>query len=608
MRFEPARIFPFLHWRSQITADSLKADAYAGFTNAAIVPPQGVAFATIAGLPPQYGLYTAMITPIVAALFGSSMVMVSGPTTAISAIVLTTLQGHAEPGTAQFVQLVLLLTVMVGLFQFAAGIARLGGLVSFVSHSVMTGFTAAAAILIGVSQLSGALGIAVERGGNVFERAVRVYEGLGGINWIAFTIAAVTLVTAVLFRTYAKRLPGFLIALAVGAGLGWLLDAESAGVSMVGALPSAFPVFDPPEFSLFRIGELTQGAAAIALVGLLEAVSIGRAFSIRRHERFDSSQEMIGQGLSNMVGGFFQAYAGSGSFTRSGVNHESGARTPVSAICSSVFLALILLFVAPLVAYVPTPAMAGLILYVAYKLINFAEFHHVFETSRSETVILIATFLAGVAIELDFAIYVGVIASLSVFLNRSAHPALRISTPVVSRSGRRKFRNADLHNLPECPQILSVRLDGPLYFGSVEHVEREFRRIERTRYNQKHVVLYLKGVGEIDLSGADLLIEEIREIKRRGGSFEIVALYPPLLRRLRRFHVIEEIGDDNLHISKGDAIAAAIGRVDPEICRTCRARVFLECAKLAGAEEAAAEKAAEAAAEAERAAEESDGA
>jgi SulP family sulfate permease len=252
--------------------------------------------------------------------------------------------------------------------------------------------------------------------------------------------------------------------------------------------------------------------------------------------------------------------------------------------------------------------MAGLILYVAYRLINFREFYHVFESSRSETFVLASTFVAGVAIELDFAIYVGVIASLSVFLNKSAHPALRVSTPTVSRSGRRKFRNADMHNLPECPQILSVRLDGPLYFGSVEHVEREFRKIERRRYDQKHVVLYLKGVGDVDLAGADLLIEEIRAIKKRGGSFEIVALYPPLLRRLRRFHVIEEIGEDNLHISKGDAIAAAIKRVDPEICRKCRARVFLECAELPGAEEAAAEKAAEAAAEAERMAEETDGA
>ncbi|HSM41470.1 MAG TPA: SulP family inorganic anion transporter [Afifellaceae bacterium] len=599
---------PFLNWRSQISTNSLKADAFAGFTNAAIVLPQGVAFATIAGLPPQYGLYTAMITPVVAALFGSSTVMVSGPTTAISAIVLTTLQGHAIPGTQQFIELVLLLTVMVGVFQFAAGLARLGGLVSFVSHSVMTGFTAAAAVLIGISQLSGAMGLTVERGGNVFERFLNVVAVIEGINWTAFAIAMTTFATVVLFHTFTKRLPGFLIALAAGGLLAWLIDAESKGVSMIGALPSALPTFAPPSFSISQIVELTQGAAAIAFVGLLEAVSIGRSFAIRRHERFDSNQEMIGQGLSNMVGGFFQAYAGSGSFTRSGVNAEAGARTPISAIFSSLFLIVILVLVAPLVAFIPTPAMAGLILYVAYKLINFREFYHVLESSKSETFVLVSTFIAGVAIELDFAIYVGVIASLSVFLNKSAHPALRVSTPTVSRSGRRKFRNADMHNLPECPQILSVRLDGPLYFGSVEHVEREFRKIERRRYDQKHVVLYLKGVGDVDLAGADLLIEEIREIKKRGGSFEIVALYPPLLRRLRRFHVIDEIGEDNLHISKGDAIAAAIKRIDLEICRKCRARVFLECAELPGAEEAAAEKAAEAAAEAERMAEETDGA
>lgn len=570
-------VFPAMHWLPKVNRKSLLADAYAGFINAAIVLPQGVAFATIAGLPPEYGLYTAMITAIIAAIFGSSMIMISGPTTAISAVLFATLNGTAVPGTAHYIELALLLTVFVGLFQLIAGLARLGGLVSFVSHSVMTAFTASAALLIGVSQLAGALGVQVERGGNIVERLSRLYEHFVDVNPHAVAISGTTLVSAILIQKIAPRLPGFLIALVLGSGLAWYMQAEQHGVAMVGALPIGLPAFQLPSASLSDISQLAPGAAAIALVGLLEAISIGRAFAVRRKEQFDSNQEMIGQGLSNVVGGMFQCYAGSGSFTRSGVNATAGAMTPMSGIFASIILALMLLFIAPLVAHIPTPAMAGLIMFVAWKLIDVSEVKHIITTSRPETVILLLTLLAGLFIELDFAIYVGVIASLCVFIYESARPELPVIAPILTDSGERKFRDATLHGLSQCPQFVMFRLDGPLYFGSVEHIERKFKKIRKDHPNQIHMILYLKGVGKIDLAGADLLIKIIRDVKSHGGSFRIVAMFAPLISSMHNLHVIEELGEDKIFGSKGEALSDATHDFSRKTCKVCLKDVFKEC-------------------------------
>ncbi len=573
-------IFPARRWLPSLSPSVLRSDAFAGFSNAAIVIPQGVAFATIAGLPPEMGLFTAMITAAVAAFWGSSMVMISGPTTAISAVVFTTLQDFATPQTEHFIMLALVLTIMVGLVQMAAGLARLGGLVSFVSHSVMTGFTAAAAILIATSQLPGAFGIHGEGGGNVLERLTELFQHMPEASSLSLLIASATLFSLIVLQTLFKKLPGFLIALILGSLLCYFLNGAERGVAMVPPVGAALPRLELPEASLGDISRLLPGTFAIALVGLLEAISIGRAFAIRRHEKFDANQEMIGQGFSNVVGGFFQCYAGSGSFTRSGVNAEAGAKTPMAAIFSSVFLAIALLLFADFIDYIPVPAMAGLILFVAWKLIDFKEIRRVFQTSRPETLILMATLLAALFVELDFGIYVGVIASFAVFIYESSQSSLRVSAPVISPSGRRKFRNVDLHKIPECPQIVTMRLDGPLYFGSVEHVEYEFEKIRKKRPSQKHVLLYLKGSGKIDLAGADFLIHAIREIRAEGGSFHIIALFPPTLDSLQRFGVLDEIGEGHLHVSKGDALEAALEEIDYTICATCDKRVFLECEDL----------------------------
>ena len=563
-------------WLSAVTRRTLRADALAGLTSATVVLPQAVAFAAIAGLPPQYGFYTAIVAPVVAGLFGSSWVMVSGPTLVISALIASTLSAHAQPFSAEFVALAIALTFLVGLLQCAFGALRLGRFVNFISHSVMIGFTAAAALLIMVSQLKDALGVSAARGHSIIEQTANVFGALGSTNVTAVSIAAITLTSLVAIRAFVPRAPAFILALAIGSVAGVLLGAESDGVRMVGALPSVTPEFALPPLSFSAVQTLAEGAFAIALLGLVEAISIGRAFGLKQNRPFDANREIMAQGLSNVVGSFFRCYAASGSFTRSGVNYEAGAATPLSAILSSVFLVAILLVVAPLFGRVPIPAVAAVILYVAFRLVDIAAMRHVAATSRTETTITAVTFVAGLFVNLEFAVYGGVIVSLLIFLSRTAKPTLAIMAPDAGLS-HRPFRNAELFKLAECPQFSFVRLEGPLYFGSVDYLERELERVRRRFPAQKRVALILRGTGDIDLPGAEMIIAEAKRRRALGGDLYIVARFPPLLASLERFHVIEVIGEANLIPSKAEAISQIVPQLDLEICRTCTARIFGEC-------------------------------
>ncbi len=569
------RLSPVRPWFRDRSPASIKADALAGLTNATIVLPQGVAFAIIAGMPPEYGLFTAIVVTVVAAIWGSSRVMVSGPTTAISAVLFATLSGLAVPGSGDYIALALTLTFLVGALQLTAGLAGLGGLISYISHSVIVGFTAAAAVLIAVSQLGPALGLSAGEGG-VLQRLHQVFQQVRSLDSAALIIAVVTLFTLVLCARISRRLPHYVIALMAGALTAILLGDHAAGVAMFAPLDATLPDLGAPQLQFETIGALLPAAAAVACVGLLEAVSIGKSFAIRRDEPYDSNQEMVGQGLSNLTGSFFQCYAGSGSFTRSGLNAESGATSPLSAIFAAGFLVVLLALIAAFVRYVPVPAMAVIILYVAWKLVNFEEIRHILTTSRSETVIFAATFLTGTLSELDFAILVGVIASLSAFLYKSAHPVVAVGA-LATVNGRRVFMNAEAYDLPQCPQIRFLRIEGPLFFASIDHLAQEFRRIE-DRDGVRTFILNLKGVGKIDLAGADFILAEARRARRQGRDLHLIAANPSILKVLERLHCQDVLGPDNVHAHKSEAINRAVGQALDETCASCAVRCFKECA------------------------------
>ncbi len=570
------RMMPFLEWLPMVNRETLRADLFAGLTNAAIVLPQGIAFAAIAGLPPQYGLYTAMVTPVIAALFGSSWHLVSGPTTAISVVIFATLSEHFTPGSPEFISAVFTITLLAGFFQLCLGLVNLGQLVSLVSHSVMVGFTAGAAILIFLSQTPGFIGKELPRPDELFEFAKELLHALPHLNPYVLAVSVTTLVVAVIVKKFRPIWPNYLIALIAGSALAFVLNAEAHGVAFVSAIESGIPPVAVPDMSFDLIRSLSQGAFALALIGLLEAVSIARAMSLQSHQSLNSNQEIIGQGLSNIGGSFFSAYMGSGSFTRSSLNYESGAKTPLAAIMAAIALLIILLAVSPLIAYIPIPAMAGLIMLVAWKLIDFKEIKLILTTSASETAIFLITFIVVLLVDLEFAIYAGVIVSLSLFLRQTMRPGLPVNVPNNDLEGR-PFMSPIHWKLPECPQAMFLRMQGPMYFGAVEYLEKEFRKIEKQRPDQKHLGLLVDGSVGIDLAGAEWLVEESRNRKEMGGSLYIVGRYPPLRRQMDQFHVTKLVGRDYMFRRKREMVAALVPTLDRSICATCTARVFLEC-------------------------------
>lgn len=568
-------IFPFLAWFKLVTKESIKADFFAGLTGAVIVLPQGIAFATIAGLPPEYGLYTAMVTPIIAALFGSSRHLVSGPTTAISIVVFSAISHHAEPGTSEFLMLALTLTFLAGVYQLAFGLARLGALVNFVSHTVVIGFTAGAAILIATSQMKHITAITVPKGESFLHTWADLYQGLPDINAFVLSIAVVTLLIAIVTKKIMPKSPYLLVGMIVGSVMAIFLKDYSAGIKLIGEIPAHLPPLSSPEFSLETIKMLAPEAFAVALLGLIEAVSISRAVATKSNQRIDANQEFIGQGLSNIVGSFFSSYAGSGSFTRSGINYDAGAKTPLSAIFAAILLMIIVLLIAPLTAYLPIAAMGGIILLVAYNLVDF---HHIRQTltfSKSESSILLTTFFATLFLELEFAIYLGVLLSLVLFLAKTSTP--RIPTLSVDASSKkRKLINIRKKPLKQCPQLKIIRIDMSIYFGSINHIQKRIAKIvENERIH--HILIVASGINFIDLAGAEALVSENNRLKKQNGGLYFVGLKSTVYEFAAKSCFVKKIGNDHFFDSKSQAIHRVYKRLDKSVCATCNALIFEEC-------------------------------
>ena len=570
-------IFPFLLWFKLVDSNSLKADLIAGLTGAVIVLPQGVAFATIAGLPPEYGLYTAMVTPIIAALFGSSHHLVSGPTTAISIVMFLAISNHAESGTPEFLSLALTLTFLTGVYQFAFGLAKLGSLINFVSHTVVIAFTAGAAILIATSQMKHITGIFVPKGESFLHTWSDLINGIGEINFYLVMIALLTMISAILSKKIFPRSPYLLVGMIVGSLAAMAFGKFTNEIKLVGEIPASLPPFSVPDLSFSTVQSLAGEAFAVALLGLIEAVSISRAVATKSEQRVDSSQEFIGQGMSNLVGSFFSCYAGSGSFTRTGVNYEAGAKTPLSAIFAALFLVIIVLLVAPLTAYLPIAAMGGVILLVAYNLIDLPHIKETIEFSRSETGVLAATFFSTLFLELEFAIYIGVITSLVLFLAKTSTPNVpALSVDDNPNNSHRKFVELCNIKLPECPQLKILRIDMSIYFGSVNHIQKVFGKVE-AKENIKHILIESSGINFIDLAGVEMLVSENKRLMKQGGGLYFVGLKPTVNEFAVKSHLIEKIGYDHFFETKFKAISSIYARLDQNKCTICKLKIFEEC-------------------------------
>ncbi len=572
------RLLPFLQWAHRVNRKNLRQDFTAGLTGAVVVLPQGVAFATIAGMPPEYGLYAGMIPAIVAALFGSSWHLVSGPTTAASVVLFSSLSAFAEPGSMHYVSLALTLTMMVGAVQLFMGVARLGTLVNFISHSVVIGFTAGAAVLIATNQLKHFFGVPIPRGLEFYETVIQLFEKLPEANPYVITVGVITLLSGLVIRRFAPRVPYMIGAMVIGSIVSVIFTSafgtDTTGIATVGALPATLPPLSGPDFSLATIRDLAPAALAVTLFALTEAVSIARALAIRSGQQLDGNQEFIGQGMSNLAGSFFSGYVATGSFNRSGLNYEAGAKTPLAAVFAGGLLMAIVLLVAPLAAYLPNAAMAAILFLVAWGLIDGHHIRKIIRASRTEAVVMGATFFSALFIGLEFAIFLGVTLSLLTYLARTSRPRVRVRVPD-PRLPKKRF--ATDPSLPQCPQLALIRIDGSLFYGAVASVSEQLRAIERDRPEQRDLAIIGNGINFIDIAGAELLVQEAERRRSGGGRLYLFRLKEEVRRFLERGGYLDEIGADNVIASKGDGIATAFRNMDSAVCRQCSARIFDEC-------------------------------
>jgi SulP family sulfate permease len=386
------------------------------------------------------------------------------------------------------------------------------------------------------------------------------------------SVAVVTSACALGFKALRPRWPGLLLALIIGSLTSLILGGESHGVQLMGRLPAHLPPLSLPDFSVDTLRKMAPKALAVALLGLIQALSIARSISTYSRQQIDGNQEFIGQGLSNMVGSFFSSYAVSGSFTRSALNYHAGAMTPLSAVFAAAFLTLILLLIAPLTAYLPVPAMAGVILLVAYYLIDYRHIRSIIRTSREETAVLLTAFLATLLLDLEFAIYAGVLLSLILYLSRTSHPQIVNLAPDPD-SDRMMLTRSEL----QCPNFRILRIDGSLFFGAVSHVAEFLYGLDRNSVHKSHVLIVACGINSIDVAGAEMLAQESQRRSKQGGELYLCGLKQQAREVLERGGYIDIIGEDHIFDSETEAVLAILPKLDSADCHRCVHPVFKEC-------------------------------
>lgn len=577
-RITPAFCVP--GWVRSVNAFTFRADLMAGLLGAVLALPQGVAFATLAGLPPQYGIYSAVVPCVVAALFGSSLHVVSGPTNANSLALFAMLSPLALVGSPNYINLALAITVAVGLLQLCIGVFRLGSLANFISPSVLLGFTCGAAMLIGLFALKDLFGLQLPPGTSAFGVLKYLVTHIDAINWSAVLVGVGTLGTTLIVRRLARHWPFMLLGLMAGFGIAYGLNRSGLSwvqhVSVVGTIPSPLPPLHIPQVSLAALPNLLGMAAALTIVAIGQSISIAKAVALRSGQQIDSNREIIGQGLSNIVGGIFSSYVSCGSLNRSMPNFEAGARTPLASVFAAVALVTLVSVSAAVLEQIPLAAIGAMLILVAWGLFDVERLQRVSRLNRTEFAIALSTLIATLFLRLEVAVLLGTALSLGAYLYQTSRPAIRNLLPDANRIERTFTPLDELPEAPEaCPQLRLVRIEGAIFFGAVPHVTEQLHNDEKN--GQKFVLAMVKSMNFIDLAAAEMWEKELKERRESGGDLYFHRPRRQVLDTWKRSGFLQTLGDKNIFYGKHDALKHIVPRLDPAVCATCRARVFNEC-------------------------------
>lgn len=546
------KFIPILDWLPNYKKKDLSGDISAGLTVGVMLIPQGMAYSMLAGLPPIYGLYASTIPLILYAIFGTSRQLAVGPVAMVALLVASGVGALTEIGSDNFIGLAIMLSLMVGVFQLAMGLFRLGFLVNFLSHPVIAGFTSAAALIIGFSQLKHLLGINIPRG-KVHETLYNVYLNFGEINWQTLAIGAGAIAIIMLLKKINRRIPSPLVVVVLGVAIVYFLGLHETGVKIVGEVPAGAPSFKLPTFDLASFNDLLPIALTISLVGFMESIAVAKAIQ-QKHKDYEISanQELIGLGVANIGGALFQAFPTTGGFSRTAVNDQAGARTGLASIISAVLVILTLIFLTDYFYYLPKAVLAAIIMVAVFGLIDVKEAKHLWKTDRKDLAMFSVTAVATLFLGIEEGIAVGVVVSIIMLLLKVSYPHIA-ELGVEKNTG--KFLNTERHPTVESrDDLLVVRIDAQLFFANTSYFIEKIKKLEASKKNLKAVLLDASAINGMDSSATHALHDLVHDYHSDGVQFLISGVKGPIRDIMKKANLIDEIGSNCFFLSVQDAL------------------------------------------------------
>lgn len=564
-----SRYFPFLKWLLHYRREDFVGDLLAGLIVAIMLVPQGMAYALLAGLPPQVGLYASILPLLIYGLLGTSRTLAVGPVAIVSLLVGTGVSLLAEPGSAEFIQLALTLAFMVGVIQLLMGLLRLGFVVNFLSHPVLAGFTSAAAIVIGFSQLKHLLGLPIPRSEHFYDTIFYALSNWQRINLITLGIGLASILILLYFKHGLPKdmenwnLPegiatplskaGPLVVVLLGTLVVWAWNLEErAGVNIVSEVPAGLPPLTLPLIDVNVWEILLPTALAIAFVGYMESISVAKSLASKRREKVDANQELVALGAANFGAMFTGGYPVTGGISRSVVNFAAGAKTGLASIITAGLVLFTVVFLTPLFYYLPQAVLAAIIMVAVFALIEVKTFRHIWQYSQADAVSMLLTFVAVLFAGVENGILIGVVIALGLFIWRSSRPHMA----VVGQLGHSEtYRNILRHEVKTCPHVLAIRVDESLYFANTKYLEDTILTLIADQPKVKDLVLIGVAINFIDASALETLQALIRELKDAGVTFHLADIKGPVMDRLHSVgFVAEYVGEENVHLSTHDAM------------------------------------------------------
>ena len=548
------QFIPALDWLPKYGQQQFKGDLSAGLTVGVMLIPQGMAYSMIAGLPPIYGLYASTIPLIIYALLGTSRQLAVGPSAMIALLTATGIGTLAAGGPSEYIAMALALTFFVGAIQFLLGTFRLGFLVNFLSHPVITGFTSAAALIIAFGQLKHLMGISIPRSHYIHEILGRAIAQFGETNWPTLGLGLGGIVLILAIKKINRSIPGSLLAVFFGILAVWGLGLDGQGVKILGEVPSGFPALSMPDLSMATAKPLFPVAMAISLVSFMESIAMARAMQARhKNYKIDSNQELIALGLANVGGSFFSSFPVTGGFSRTAVNDQAGAQTGVASIISAVLIGLTLLFFTPLFYYLPKTILASIIMVAVLGLVDYKEAVHLWHADRSDFWMLMATFIATLTLGIEMGIGIGVVLSIGFIIYSTSRPHV---AKLGNIPGTIFYRNADrFEQVKERDDLLIVRFDAQLYFANISFFKDKMEELVAEKGEAlKAVIINCESINNMDSSAVTAIDDIVTELRANGLEVFFTGVKGPVRDAMVKGHLMEKIGEGNFFMCIQDAV------------------------------------------------------